>query len=359
MKQSFTAGIILSLLLLALSGCEQTPEVHTSRFLAFGTLIDLTVAGVSAEKAYEVTQVLEKDFQRMHHSWHAWDPGPLGRVNRLIETERWFSVPPSVLPLIVKAQRLSQQSDHLFDPAIGKLIDAWGFHQDAPDGHQPPKPEWIKQYLKKPPKISDLQLDGIKIRSTNSSVKLDFGAFGKGYGIDLAIQHLKEMGIENAILNAGGDLQAMGSRITRPWQIAIRHPSGEGVLASLPTQQNESIFTSGDYERNFTWKGQRYHHIIDPRTGYPAKGTRSVTVIDDDATVADAAATALFIAGPDLWHKIALQMGLRYVLLVDDQNRLHMNPAMKDRIQLNDDTYTIVISPPLLPAPDSPSGQTQ
>jgi len=347
MRFKFVVGTSLVLLFFLLTGCEKEPGVHSSRFLAFGTLIDLTVAGVSAKKADEATLILEKDFQRMHHSWHAWDPGPLGRVNRLIKTERWFSVPPSVRPLLIKAQMLSEQSNYLFNPAIGELIDAWGFHQDAPDGHQPPSPAQIEEYLKNPPRMSDLQLEGIKLKSNNPAVKLDFGAFGKGYGIDLAIQHLKELGIDNAILNAGGDLRAIGSRITRPWRVAIRHPSGQGVLASLQTQQNESIFTSGDYERNFTWKGQRYHHIIDPRTGYPATGTRSVTVIDDDATVADAAATALFIAGPELWHKIAVQMGVRYVLLVDDQNRLHMNPAMKERIQLDDDTYRTLISPPL------------
>ncbi len=345
LSTAVNTGFIVILLLV--TGCEQEPQVHSSRFLAFGTLVDLTVSGVSADQAAQATSILEKDFQRMHHSWHAWDPGPLGRVNRLIKAGGTFSVPPSVMPLIKKGQLLSQQSDGLFNPAIGALIDAWGFHQDAPDGHRPPTAGYIAQFLRDNPRMSDLKLEGITLASSNPAVKLDFGAFGKGYGIDLAVDHLQELGIDNAIMNAGGDLRAIGSRIDRPWQIAIRHPSGQGILATLQTTRNESIFTSGDYERNFTWKGKRYHHIIDPRTGYPASGTKSVTVIHRDATVADAAATALFIAGPELWQKIARQMGIQHVLLVDAEGKLHMTPAMQKRVVLAEGPHQILLSPAL------------
>ena len=179
-------------------------------------------------------------------------------------------------------------------------------------------------------------------------VQLDFGAIGKGYGIDLAIEHLKEMGIRNAIVNSGGDLRAIGSRGGHPWRIAIRSPSGSGTLGFLYISGDESVFTSGDYERNYLWKGELYHHIIDPRTGYPARGTRSVTVIHNNATVADAAATALFVAGPKDWHRIATQMGIKYVLLIDSNNVVHMNPAMQKRVQLMDKNQQIQISPPLI-----------
>ncbi|MCG8426521.1 MAG: FAD:protein FMN transferase [Chromatiales bacterium] len=240
---------------------------------------------------------------------------------------------------------LSAQSDGLFNPAIGHLIDTWGFHSNDPEGHQPPEPATLKKLLADNPQMGDLQLDGISLKSINPNVKLDFGAFGKGYGISLAMQHLQQLGIENAIINAGGDLQAIGSRNGAPWRIGIRHPSGEGVIATVETRGNESVFTSGDYERNFTWKGRRYHHIIDPRTGYPAEGTRSVTVIDSDATRADAAATALFIAGPNQWFNIAQQMGITQVLLFDEAGYIHITPDMAARVELAVDKEKIRISP--------------
>jgi thiamine biosynthesis lipoprotein len=178
-------------------------------------------------------------------------------------------------------------------------------------------------------------------------VQLDFGAVGKGYGVDLAIDRLKSMGISNAIVNAGGDLRAIGSRAGNPWRIAIRDPDGGGIFALLSVTGDESVFTSGNYERNFTWEGKLYSHIIDPRTGYPAQGTASVTVIHSNATTADAAATALFVAGPKNWHRIAKQMGIKYVLLIDEQGVAYMNPAMRDRIKLQKTPKKIVISDPL------------
>lgn len=340
--------ITFTLLILALMGCDNAPGVVQTRFLAFGTLVDLTIAGVSKQDAEKAAKILEQDFQQMHHAWHAWDPGPLGRINRLIrEGERRFSAPPSIMPLIELGTRLSIQSDRLFNPAIGNLVNAWGFHSSDPEGHRPPDPKQISELLKQNPQMTDLSLEGIELHSRNPSVKLDFGAFGKGYGIDLAIAHLRELGIENAIINAGGDLRAIGSKNGQPWRIGIRHPSGTGVLATLDIQGDESVFTSGDYERNFEWQGERYHHIIDPRTGHPAEGTRSITVIHHNAATADAAATALFIAGPGGWYKIAQQMGISQVLLVDDKGNLHMNPAMQKRLQFLESTGNIIISPPL------------
>jgi len=343
----FLTPILLALITLLPTGCEQQEQVITTKFLAFGTLIDLSIAGVSREQADKATAAIEKDFAWMHKSWHAWDPGPLGRTNRLISEGVTFATPPSVLELIRQGIQLSIESDHLFNPAIGNLIDAWGFHGDDPAGHRPPDPEKLAKLLQMNPRMTDLVLNGINLRSTNPNVKLDFGAFGKGFGIDLAIDHLRQLGIENAIINAGGDLRAIGSPAGRPWKIAIRHPSGTGVLASIEASGDESVFTSGDYERNFNWKGKRYHHIIDPRTGYPAVGTKSVTVIHPNAATADAAATALFVAGPDDWYRIAKKMGIKYVLLVDSEDKVHMNPAMRKRVSFVTDQFETSISRPL------------
>ncbi len=341
--------IILSLLLstLLLAGCERTTPPVTTRFLAFGTLVDLTISGVSQEQADKATAAIEQDFAEMHRAWHAWDPGPLGRVNRLLQSNESFAAPPSILELIRIGQNLSAASDNLFNPAIGHLIDAWGFHRDDPEGHRPPDQALIDRLLRENPQMNDIQVNGINLRCGNPAVKLDFGAFGKGYGIDLAIAHLRELGINNAILNAGGDLRAIGSRGDRPWSVGVRDASGSGVLGTIEARADESIFTSGDYERNFTWEGQRYHHIIDPRTGYPAVGTASVTVLHTDAVTADAAATALFVAGPEDWYRVAKQMGIRYVLLIDSSGTLHMNPAMQKRLTLLKEGHTIRISPPL------------
>lgn len=112
----------------------------------------------------------------------------------------------------------------------------------------------------------------------------------------------------------------------------MRHPRAGGVLASLEIHGDESVFTSGDYERFYEYQGRRYHHIIDPRTGYPARDFVSVTVIHGSAAVADAASTALFVAGKRDWRRIAARMGVEQVMLVDDQGEIILTPAMAERV---------------------------
>ncbi len=351
MNKGFTKSgyraLLLLLLVWAAPGCKQEQPVYNTRFLAFGTLVDLSIIGVDRATADRASQTLEQDFAVMHHAWHAWEPGPLGRVNRLLAQAQPFAVAPSVLPLIELGRKYADQSGNLFNPAIGKLVDLWGFHADDPECRPPPPAAAIESLVKAQPKMSDLSLDGIMLSGRNPAVKLDFGAFGKGYGIDLAIARLREMGIHNAIVNAGGDLRAIGDRGGRPWRIAIRRPTGGGVLGMVEVSGDESVFTSGDYERNFVYEGKTYHHIIDPRTGYPAEGAHSVTVIHSDAVTADAAATALFVAGPDDWFEVARDMGIRYVLLVDDAGTFHMTPAMAKRVQILDKDPDVRLSEPL------------
>ncbi len=349
-----TAALALTLLL-TLAGCDRTEPVYNSRFLAFGTINDVSIVGVTRKDAEAAVAALEEDFAAMHKAWHAWNPGPLARTNRLLEEGVRFPAPPSVLSLVKLSKELASRSDQLFNPAIGRLIALWGFHRDRITCEHLPEKAEIEALVKANPTMDDIEIDGIYLRSRNPAVQLDFGAIGKGYGIDLAIEHLKELGIRNAIVNSGGDLRAIGSRSGHPWRIAIRSPSGSGTLGFINVAGDESVFTSGDYERNCLWQGKLYHHIIDPRTGYPARGTRSVTVIHDNAAEADAAATALFVAGPDQWHRIARQMGIRYVLLVDENNIVHMNPAMQRRVELIDRKQPVKISPPLVDkAPPSP-----
>lgn len=338
--------LLLVLLASMLVGCRAETPVYTTRFLAFGTLMDLSIVGVDREKAELASQLIEQDFAFMHRAWHAWEPGPLGRVNQLLAEGKPFAAPPSVLPLLRKSQELAERSDGLFNPAIGYLVDLWGFHTDSPECRPPPPSRDIETLVKANPQMGEIQIDGILLRGTNPTIKLDFGAIGKGYGIDLAIEHLRELGVHNAIINAGGDLRAIGDRDGQPWRIAIRRPTG-GVLAILNVTGDESVFTSGDYERNFIYEGKTYHHIIDPRTGWPAEGTRSVTVVHTDATTADAAATALFVAGPKDWFAIAKRMGIRHVLLIDAEGTVHMDPGMAERVELLDRNLPTEISPPL------------
>ena len=339
---------IMTATVLSLNACDRSAKEFHHSSLYFGTLIDITLYDVTEKQANTAFDKLDADFSYLHSAWSPWEAGSLRRTNSLIETEKSFTAGPSVLPLLERSYELSNKTDQLFNPAIGKLINLWQFHKHDDPNIKPPADEQIRALVESNPQLSDIKMDGIKMRSINPTVSLNFGAFAKGYAIDLEMQQLKNMGINNAIINTGGDLKAIGSHGNRPWFIAIQHPRLDTWLAKLETQGEESVFTSGDYERFYIHKGKRFHHILDPRTGYPATGTQSVTVLHTDSGLADAAATALFVAGPEHWLTIAKQLELKEIMLVDNTGTIHVSPAMHKRLVFNQEIETtIIITAPL------------
>lgn len=338
MKKITIATLALLFSLFALSGCEQQnpqkPQSYQQQILALGTLVDVVIYGVDEEKGQQAVERVAEILGKIHKDWHAWQPSKLTDINQKLANGESAVLNDTGLRLIEKASTLSRESGDLFDPAAGKLIELWGFHSDQRDDAAPPSETAIAELVAQHPRMEDLSLQGRTLSSTNPAVQLDFGGFAKGFAVDQAIAVLKSMGIRNAIVNAGGDLRAIGSKNGQPWRIGIRNPRGAGVIAALQVEGDESIFTSGDYERYFEYQGQRYHHIIDPRSGRPSTGASSVTVIHTDATTADAAATALMIAGPERWYETAKAMGITQAMLIDTQGVVHMTYLMAKRTYL-------------------------
>lgn len=326
--------LLLGLLLLGLVACQPRSDIKVTKdtMLAFGTFVEVTLINVPETNKHDVLKSISTDLDFMHFAYHAWKPGPIGRTNQLLEAAGEFTANPSVVPLLVKAQTLAKQSHDLFNPAIGRLMKLWGYQDDMPPEGPPPTDAEIQALVRQHPSMSDLIIQGIRIRNTNPAVQLDLGAIGKGYAVDFVIANLKAMGINNAIINAGGNLKVIGQHGDRPWHIGIRDPRGSDVIASLDARDGEGVFTSGDYERFYMYQGKRYHHIIDPRTGYPADKTRSATVIHTDGALADAASTALFVAGPQEFARIAKDMGVTQVMLIDNSGVIYLTPQMQQRI---------------------------
>jgi len=338
---------LIGFLLLNLSACQNEPATQQHSTLSFGTLIDISLYDVDDNIAQQAFDDLDDDFKQLHTAWSPWVPGTLTRMNNLLPSGGFFSADPSVLELIQASIPLSKATQQLYNPSIGKLINLWQFHKSNEADIQPPAAEKIAELVKQNPQLSDLDINGIRSRSHNPALQLNFGAFAKGVAIDMGIKHLQSLGIKNAILNAGGDLKVIGTHGKRPWRIAIRHPRQNNMIASIDAQDGEAIFTSGDYERFYMYKGKRYHHILDPRTGYPATASQSVTVIHKNAGLADAAATALFIAGTEGWYDIAKKLGLKYVMLIDAKGNIIVSPQMQTRLTFMQPTPTLIVSPAL------------
>ncbi|MDH5300884.1 MAG: FAD:protein FMN transferase [Gammaproteobacteria bacterium] len=337
-------GALLFLVLWMLSGCgDDAPQ--REEFYAMGTVINLSFYGVTPERSKQLSEQVQQEFKRLHAQWQPWQNGELADINRALAAGQAASVSPAIQQLIEQSAVLSDRSDGLFNPAIGSLVKLWGFHQDVRGDVPPPSLESIQLLLQQNLSMHQLHLQGDQLRSDNPALQLDFGGFAKGVAVDAAIAKLRAAGVKDAIVNAGGDLRAIGSKGKQAWTIGVRDPRSPGVLASIAVRGDESVVTSGDYERFFEYQGQRYHHILDPRSGYPAKGLTSVTVMYPQASVADAAATALLVAGPNDWLRIAKQLGLQQVMVIDSQGRIFLTPAMQSRVEfVNAKTAVTVVS---------------
>lgn len=343
MKNSFLPRMLfLAVLILALAGCARE-EVHNEKILVFGTIVDVSVRTDDARLAGRGFEVVRAELERLHAAWRPQGEGELGAINRAFAAGEAAPVSDELAALIVEATALSRQSGGRFNPAIGGLVALWGFGADDPPQGPPPDAAGIEALVALRPSMDDLEIRQGSLKTANTAVQLDFGAFAKGYAVDLAIGRLRALGIEDAIVNAGGDLRAVGGRGDRPWRIGIRDPRGPGVLASVEIDGDESVFTSGDYERAYEYGGRRYHHILDPFTGLPAAGLTSVTVIHPRAALADAAATAIFVAGPEEWAAAARALGVELVMVVDDAGTLRMTPRMEKRLHFEQDVPRIVL----------------
>lgn len=197
--------------------------------------------------------------------------------------------------IVREAEKVYALSGGLFDPTIGKVSRLWSFGEDA----QVPPVDSLKQALE------SVGLARYLAGPDRDRFVLDLGGIAKGYAVELAARTLADLGFKSAIVNAGGDMRLLGKRPDgKPWRIAIRHPRRADAFLGYLEVEDAAVATSGDYERCFFANGSRYHHILDPRTGMPGRASTSVTVVGPEASLCDALATALFLAGPSAGAKM-------------------------------------------------------
>ncbi len=339
--------VVLALAFLILSASCVRDEEQKAEFFVFGTIVEVKLWGVSKSDASLAFSELQQLFQGMHRDWHAWEPGQLTGINQDFANGRVANADEAIVEMVLRSQVIEEKSGGRFNPAIGGLINLWGFHtSDYPIEGPPPTQTQINALLDLGPSSRDIRINGLQMHSDNPAVQLDFGGIAKGYAVDLSINLLRKLGIHNAMVNAGGDLRAMGSHGNRPWLVAVRKPGG-GNIGSVEVRGDEAIFTSGNYERFRQDQSQRYAHILDPRTGWPATDIASVTVISSEGLLADAAATALVVAGLDDWPEVASALNLDQVAVVDESGTVFLTTAMEHRIKFSENVRRVVVDTPV------------
>ncbi|OHE61531.1 MAG: thiamine biosynthesis protein ApbE [Thiobacillus sp. GWE1_62_9] len=320
-------------MLWALAACSP-PPLYQQQAYVFGTLVEVSIHGAPEAQARQAAAAVLARFDALHRTLHAWQPSELSRLNAALARGERATVTPELAAMLRDAQALSDQTSELFNPAIGGLIALWGFHADAPQSRVPDAAT-VADRVRRQPRMANLVIGDDAVSSTNPAVQLDLGGYAKGRALDDAVAILKAHGIDNALVNIGGNVIALGAHGDRAWRVGIQHPRKPGTLATLDLLDGEAIGTSGDYQRYFEVDGHRYSHLIDPRSGQPATGMQSVSVLvrgDHAGTRSDALSKPLFIDGARLAEHAA-RLGVGDYLAVDAAGKIHISPALAARLR--------------------------
>ena len=323
-------------MVLLLVGCffDKPVRISHSEFGLMETFVNITVYSedeksghVAVRRVLDVMQKLEKDLSR-----HL-DDSPVSKINQQAGVEK-VEVPENVFDLIKLGKKMGEETKGSFDITVTPLLELWGFGTATP---RVPTEKELEEVLNLVD-YRQIQLaeEENSVFLSKKGMALDLGGIAKGYIVDRGIGELVSFGVQSAFLDVGGDIRVVG---TKPdgsaWRIGIQHPRNRNEIIAVLSLTDRAVVTSGDYERFFEMNDTKYHHLLDPATGYPAKkGLVSVTVIAPDAVTADIFATAFFIMGKEESLKIAESRPEIDVVLVTEELEVYFSTGIEDRIEL-------------------------
>ncbi|SFH53673.1 thiamine biosynthesis lipoprotein [Tindallia magadiensis] len=289
--------------------------------------------------------IIRKAFDRVHEIEKRMSPNiensQVHQINHLAN-EAFTEVTEDTLEVIQTGIDYYELTDGLFHIGLGSLINIWGIGTEEP---YVPKQSEIDKLLEALD-INAILIENSSVMIQNKDMALDLGGIAKGYAVDESVRILKEEGIQSGFINFGGDVYALGKKPDKtPWNVGIREPIIEsgGLLGRVPAD-NLSVVTSGDYERYFIEDDTIFHHIIDPRTGFPSESDlKSVTVISETSMDGDVYSTALFI--------MELSQGLSFVesvpgveaVFVNHKKEIYLSSGLKNGgFELMNEDYTLI-----------------
>lgn len=310
-------------------------------FYIYDTVVTIKVFGNTAEQKNmdDIQAMLERmdiEFSRTKEN------GEIYAVNEAAGKEA-VTVSDETLDIVKQSIKYAEEMDGLFDPTIGPLVDLWNI---GSGGEQVPPQAEIDQ-AKNMTNYKDIIVDEAAktVKLAREGMVLDMGGIGKGYAADRIAEYLKEQGLDSAMINLGGSsIIALGNKPNgSPWNIGLQDPDQtRGTQLGTIKITDEVIDASGVYERFFIQDNVRYHHILDPRTGYPSQnGLKSLTIMSPNATDADALSTGVFLMGLEegMAYLEALPEDVQAFFITDD-NKIYATSGIRERLQLTDPTYS-------------------
>jgi FAD:protein FMN transferase len=296
------------------------------------TLVTITVVSRSSSDADEAIDKGFHEIERLEKAANFFSPdSEISQINAHAGIST-VKVSSDILELLTKARYVSEKTYGAFDPTIGPVISLYDFRKKI----KPDDAAIIKNLSLVNYHDMVLNRDQSTVFLRKKGMLIDPGGIMKGYAAVRAAEILKKHGIDSGIVAVAGDISAFGRKPDgRPWKVGIQDPRAreQDKIFSTIELRDMSISTSGDYERFFILNGRRFHHLLSPKTGYPAEECQSVSIVTTDGALADAFATGIFILGPEKGLKVLEEIGLEGII-IDRKGILHTTPGIRGRLEL-------------------------
>jgi FAD:protein FMN transferase len=310
------------------------PQLVERTGSAMGSELRLTAFASDREAAERAFDEVLREFDRLDGLMSVWRPGSEVLQVNAAAGERAVKVGVEVRDALRTARQISEWTGGKFDVTFGALSDLWKFDHDQdnsiPDGAAVRARLRLIDYRQV---VVDEAAGTVFVRRKGMRVHL--GGIGKGYAVDRAVATLRRAGLRDFLIQAGGDLYAGGQKDGRPWRLGINDPREPAGRSFATVDLSDGTFsTSGDYARSFVKDGVRYHHILDPATGQPARGCRSVTIVADSPVVADGLSTGVFILGPEEGMALIERLPDVEGVIVTEKNEVLVSSGLKDKFVL-------------------------
>ena len=311
-------------LILLITSFSVNAQWHEKNFQVMGTQAKVKLWHQDAEKAGLLIRAVENEMERINQSMSSYiDTSELSQVN-LNAAKQPFKISDELFNLLIKAESIARLSNGAFDITYASV----GYQYHYRDKVRPNE-KAIAENLNK------INYQGILLDQVNKTVsfavegmKIDLGGIAKGYAVKTSLKLLEQAGVKSALVSAGGDTGLLGNKRGQPWVVGIKHPRAEQKTAVHLPLANEAISTSGDYERYFIENGERYHHILNPKTGKSAKEVVSVSVIGNDPTTVDALSTTLFVLGLKPAMQMIDSLAGYEAIIIDKEQTLHFSKGL-------------------------------
>jgi thiamine biosynthesis lipoprotein len=340
------SALAAAVLSVAAAGCKQdsstqssSPRADTAHLversrLSMGSTLRVVTWTNDQPGALAAFDGVFLEFDRLEKLMSTWiGDSDLVRLNHAAGQQP-VHVSAEVRDVLKDAQQISEWTDGKFDVTFGALSGLWKFDHDQ-DNVIPDMREVRRRLPLIDYRAIRIDDDSGTVFLARKGMSAHLGGIGKGYAIDRGAGLLRERGLRDFMIQSGGDIYVAGLKDGRPWRLGIQDPRGPSNHSFAELDLSNGTFsTSGDYERFFMKNGRRYHHILDPATGEPARGARSVTIVANRGVIADGLSTGVFILGPEKGMALIERLPDVEGVIVSDKNEVLISSGLRGRVQI-------------------------